>query len=72
VSIVLSNMLGISDTVRAYLYRPSDGASVGSVNIYGGGGGAINVTLPETGVYTLLVDPAGVETGSIDVRVTGN
>lgn len=72
VSIVLSNMAGITNTTNVQLYRPSDGSSVGSWNVYNGGGGTLGVTLTETGDYSFVVDPWSLDTGSIDVRVIHN
>lgn len=73
VGIVLTGMQALSNNSSftfVQLYRPSDGAGIGSIDIFAGqAGGVLNVTLPETGVYTLFIDPAGLATGTIDVQV---
>jgi hypothetical protein len=72
VSIVISNMVGFASVASLQLYRPSDGASIASVNIYYSNGGSLTTTLPQTGTYTFLMDPGGLDTGSMNVRVIHN
>ena len=77
VSVVLSaNSLDDGNTTTSnvtyvYLYKPSDANSqIGYTYLYTGTpSSTIDVTLPETGTYTVWVNPAGLDKGSINLQV---
>jgi hypothetical protein len=62
---------GTTRTNYATLYKPSDansyiayaGVATGTAD------GSVGVTLPETGTYTVFVDPEGLDKGSVGVQV---
>jgi hypothetical protein len=63
------NSSSISNYAYIYLLRP-DGSQVTNTYVYQNGTGFIDVqTLPMPGTYTVLVDPEGVNTGSMTLQL---
>lgn len=76
ISIVLSgNALddgnpGTVNTTAIQISRPSNGATTASGNLNTVTAGlTINTTLPETGTYSILINPSGLDIGTINLGV---
>lgn len=63
---------GSPNITSAFLYKPSDpvNAAAGvALWAVAPGGDAMDLQLPETGTYTLYLDPAGIDKGNISAHV---
>jgi hypothetical protein len=68
VSLKLSGVSISSSTVSI---RKPDGSTLGSANVSTSGGFIDTQTLPVSGTYTILVDPASTNTGSMTLELYG-
>ena len=67
---ISGNTMPITSSKTVWIYKPSDVANAWASYSLGGATALINLTnLPETGTYTILIDPLGLDKGSINLQL---
>jgi hypothetical protein len=64
-------LTGVSISSSTVSIRKPDGSTLGSANVSTSGGFIDTQTLPVSGTYTILVDPASTNTGSMTLELYG-
>ena len=59
----------IPSLTKAYIYKPDDSQWMNPINFSSSGGFFDADVVPETGTYTIIVDPFGTNVGAFDVTI---
>ncbi|MFZ6781201.1 IPT/TIG domain-containing protein [Undibacterium sp. Ji83W] len=67
---ITGNTMPITSSKTVWIYKPSSGGSEWASYSIGGTLAVFNLNnLPETGTYTILIDPLGLDKGSINLQL---
>lgn len=67
---VTGNTMPLTSTKTVWIYKPSSGGTEWTSYSLGSGPVVFNLNnLPETGTYTILIDPLGLDKGSVNLQL---